>query len=80
MLSEPIDFADLEKRGIMRKAGESRWYQVLRRDLLPEHTAKRVEEMRSDGRSIWVKFDAMGSKYEKLAEELWRIARTSGLD
>lgn len=78
MLSQPIDFADLEKRGVIRKEGE--WYRVASLDDLPERVAKRIQEMLCDGESTWVKFDDAASSYEELAELVERMARERGVE
>lgn len=77
MLNQPIDFADLERRGVIRKEGA--WYQVRNLADLPEHVAKRIEELLWDGENISVKFDSAAREYEELAELAERMARARGL-
>ena len=76
MLSQPIDFADLKKRGVLRKEGA--WYWVPNFDDLPEHAAQRIEELLWDGENISVKFDDAASSYKQLARELEEIAHERG--
>ena len=74
-LSQTPDLVNLQKRGVIQKQGA--WYRVPNVHDLPEHVAKRIQEMSWDG-GILIKFDT--SSYEELAELVERMARERGLD
>lgn len=63
LLATPIDFADLEKRGVIAKAGA--WYRLLKPEDLPEHAARKIYVIESDKKGVKVKFEK-ASKFEKL--------------
>jgi hypothetical protein len=46
MLSQAIDFADLEQWGILSKDGK--WYRVRNLWDLPEHAAKKIHKVARD--------------------------------
>jgi hypothetical protein len=76
MLSQPIDFADLQRRGILSKDGA--WYRVSNLWDLPEHAAKKIYELERDSGGFRVRFtDA--SEYEELAKSFEQIAYERGL-
>jgi hypothetical protein len=76
MLSQAIDFADLEQRGILSKDGE--WYRVRNLWDLPEHAAKKICELEHDSAGPRVKFtDA--SVYQELAKSFEQMASEKGL-
>ena len=65
-LAQPVDFADLEKRGIISKAGA--WYRLLKPESLPEHASRKIYELQQDAKGVKVKFEK-ASKYEKLLKK-----------
>jgi hypothetical protein len=64
-LAQPIDFADLESRGVVSKEGT--WYRVHNWRDLPEHAVKKIYELAQDRKGTKVKFEK-SSKFEKLAK------------
>lgn len=65
LLATPIDFEDLQRRGILVKAGA--WYRVRNLNELPEHACKKIYELAYDAKGTKVKF-AKASSFEKLAK------------
>ena len=51
---KPIDFDDLEKRGVVTKSGA--WYRVHRFGDLPEHAVKQISGLAQDSKGVKVKF------------------------
>ena len=76
MLSQPIDFADLEERGVI--SNEGAWYRVRNLWDLPEHAAKKISELERDSEGFRAKFTE-ASKYEELAKRFEQIASERGL-
>jgi hypothetical protein len=71
VLATPIDFAELEARGIITKVGA--WFRVSNLHDLPEHAAKKITNMEfyKNG-GVKVKF-AKASRFEKLAKRFEQI-------
>lgn len=69
-LAQPIDFNELESKGIITKEGA--WYRVNDFNALPEHARVKVSSMSQDSRGIKVKFKKSSSfdKYAKQFEKL----------
>ena len=72
-LAEPVDFADLEKKGALIKAGA--WYRVPDPRILPEHVTTKVRKFSIDSKGqLKIKlykstqFDKLARKFAKLAE------------
>lgn len=76
MLSQPIDFADLQRCGILSKDGA--WYRVSNLWDLPEHAAKKIYELERDSGCFRAKFTE-ASEYGELAKSIERIAFEKGL-
>lgn len=66
MLAQPIDFADLEKRGIISRTGA--WYRLHKAGDLPEHVSRKIYEIAQDAKGVKVKFEK-ASKFEKLLKK-----------
>lgn len=66
-LARPIDFENLEAKGVISKAGA--WYRVHKVQDLPEHASRKITELAQDTRGLKVKFEGQG-RYEKLAKKL----------
>jgi hypothetical protein len=66
-LAQPIDFAELERRGVISKAGN--WYRVHNFHGLPEHATKKIYELVEDRNGIKVKF-ANPSRAAKMLKRL----------
>jgi len=66
-LAKPVDYADLEKRGILSKAGA--WYRVLKPADLPEHVTCKMHEMAWDSKGMKVKFSGIRGA-QRLAKKL----------
>ena len=77
MLSQPIDFAELERRGVISKAGKT-WYRLHNPHDLPEHAAKKIREVVQDANGIRVKFEGT-FQYERLAKRFEKMAAKKGL-
>jgi hypothetical protein len=56
LLSQPIDFAQLERDGLLREAGA--WYEVPNMHLLPEHVVAQITETAAGPNGVRVKFRA----------------------
>jgi hypothetical protein len=65
-LAQPVDFADLEKRGVISKAGA--WYRLHKPELLPEHASRKIYVMEQDAKGVKVKFEK-ASKFAKLQKQ-----------
>ena len=71
-LAEPVDFVDLEKKGVLVKAGA--WYRVPDFRKLPENVTTKVREIAQDSKGVKVKlykatkFDKLVRKFEKLSK------------
>ena len=76
MLSQPIDFADLEERGII--SNEGAWYRVRNLWDLPEHAAKKINKIVHDPKGFRVTFYP-ASRYEKLQKRFEKMAAKEGL-
>ena len=63
-LAEPINFEDLEKKGILKKAGA--WYRVLDFQAVPEHVWAKVHAIGQDAKGVKVKL-TKATKFDKLA-------------
>ena len=59
LLRQPIDFVELEGRGVISQAGA--WYRVRNLYDLPEHAAHKIREIARDGMGTVVKFAAVPS-------------------
>ena len=70
-LVEPIDFSELERRGIVSKAGA--WYRVHNWKALPEHASRKIRELAEDSKGIKVKFE---KGVERTAAKLLRQLRS----
>ena len=70
ILAKPIDFKDLESKGILIKEGA--WYRVSDFKNLPEHVRVKVFEIRKDDKGIKVKLEISSSvnKYTRIFEKL----------
>jgi hypothetical protein len=75
LLSQPIDFADLERRGILSKEGA--WYRVSDLWDLPEHASHRIREVVVDAHGSKVRFATRGVK--TLAKRVEKMAVKEGL-
>lgn len=72
LLAQPIDFAALERKGILSQAG--RWYLLHKPHELPAHAAKKISVVATDSkRGTKVKF-YKASKFEKVAKRFERMA------
>ena len=69
-LAEPIDFEDLEKKGILKKAGA--WYRVLDFQAVPEHVWKKARAVAQDAKGVKVKLEK-ASKFDKLMRKLAKL-------
>jgi hypothetical protein len=76
MMSQPIDFAALESRGVISKAGA--WYRLHKPHDLPEHASKKIYELAQDAKGLKVKF-SKASRFEKMAKRFEQIAAKKGL-
>jgi hypothetical protein len=71
-LAEPIDFADLEKKGALIKEGA--WYRVLNFQILPEHVTTKVRAFSQDSKGVKVKL-FKSTQFDKLAREFAKLAK-----
>jgi hypothetical protein len=76
LLRRPIDFVDLERRGIISKDGT--WYRVRNLWELPVYVAHRIREVAVDVHGTKVKFTTRGVK--TLAKQVEEMAVEEGLD
>ena len=76
MLSQPIDFADLQRGGILSKDGA--WYRVSNLWDLPEHAAQKINKIVHDPKGFRVTLYS-ASRYEKIAKRLEKMAAKEGL-
>jgi hypothetical protein len=68
-LAQPIDFQDLERRGLISKAGA--WYRVHK--AVPEHVSRKIRAMTQDAKGLKVKFEE-AAKYEKLRDKFQKLS------
>ena len=71
-LAQPIDFATLESRGVISKAGGN-WYRVRNIYELPEHARKKISAVAQDRKGTKVKFTS-ASRFARLAEGFEQLA------
>jgi len=71
-LAEPVDFADLEKKGVLIKAGA--WYRVPDFRKLPEHVSAKVREIAQDSKGVKVKLDK-ATQFDKLARKFEKLSK-----
>ncbi len=71
-LSEPVDSADLEKKGILIKAGA--WYRVPDFRKLPEHVRTKVRAIAQDSKGAKIKLDK-ATKFYNLARKFEKLAK-----
>ncbi len=69
-LAKPIDFPDLESRGVLSKVGA--WYRIHKIDALPRNATQKITEIAQDSKGIKAKFSS-ASKYERLAQKVARL-------
>lgn len=72
-LVRPIDFADLEKRGVLKRKGKTSWFYVLKLDELPMH----VHQQATEKQQITGKENALLLKIPKLTQS--RIKQVEAL-
>lgn len=78
MLSQPIDFAALQRRGVISRVGT--WYRLHKplRDL-PEHVCKKIRVLESDAKRIKVKFYNPARRFKEMAQRCEQMAAKKGL-
>jgi hypothetical protein len=70
-LAEPVDMEDLQRRGIIKKAGA--WWRFRNFHELPESLRHRAYEFAQDSKGQKVKFGAI-SKFERVAKKCQKLA------
>lgn len=68
-LAQPIDFADLQNRGLISKEGD--WYRVPKIHDLPDHAGLKISSLRLDAKGVSVQFWET-TKFEKIARRIER--------
>lgn len=63
-LIRPIDFVDLETRGVLKRKGKTSWFYVLKLDELPTH----VHQQATEKQQITGKESALLLKIPKLTQ------------
>jgi hypothetical protein len=66
-LAEPVDFEELERKGIIKKCGA--WYQILDMNALPEVFTGLAKAMKIEKGRLSLKLEKQ-SEYEKLLKRL----------
>jgi hypothetical protein len=68
-LATPIDFNELEKKGIIEKKGS--WFKVIRLNALPEHASRQVRNIKTDGKgNYYVQFPTSWKKAQQLYQRM----------
>ena len=70
-LAEPVDMADLQKRGVIKKEGA--WWRILKFKELPESLRLRAYVCAADSKGAKMKFKA-SSSFEKVAKKAQKLA------
>lgn len=68
--AKPVDFAGLERRGIISKAGE--WYRVHDWSALPPHVTCKIYEVVNDSKGTKVKITS-ASKTQRFAKKMEKM-------
>jgi hypothetical protein len=70
MAATPIDFEELIAAGVLRKVRA--WYEVLDMTRLPEHARVKAQQIKTDGKRLFVKFgkhdDTLARAFPPLGE------------
>lgn len=66
-LARPVDFAELESKGILSKAGA--WYRIHKIHELPKHVSQKIIAFSQDTKGLKVKFEK-NTPYHRLAKKL----------
>jgi hypothetical protein len=75
-LAQPVDFAELERQGVLSRIGRTAWYRVHNFKALPEHVSRKIIELASDAKGGKVKFEK--GLAESAAKLLKKINRENG--
>ena len=70
-LVRPVDFEDLEARGVLKKEGA--WYRVLDFKEVPKHVWAKAQEMAQDRKGIKIKLGKVTKRTEALMKKLQKL-------